>query len=184
MPAPRAPATPAVASPKTDNRALAEVSDIAAGSTRGTTAARSTLLRLRQHEDAERRRIEPEVVVVGGHHQRQHAPAEVAGGDRPPAAALQPVQRRPDDRGEHGERGHRDQQVQRDVAALGVGGRREEQRPGQRDGDHRVPGHVQGVDPQELGQAALAGAVGPAGRAHPVGRRDGELLRSGRPPRG
>ena len=43
MPAPMAPPTPAVASPKTDSRAFAEVSDIAPGSTRGTTAARSTL---------------------------------------------------------------------------------------------------------------------------------------------
>ena len=43
MPAPIPPATPAVASPNTDSRALAEVSDMAGGSTRGTTAARSTL---------------------------------------------------------------------------------------------------------------------------------------------
>ena len=133
------------------------------------------VVRLRQHEDAERCRVEPEVVVVGGHDQCEHAPAEVAGGDRPPAAALQPVERGPDDRREDGERGHRDQQVQRDVAALGVGGRREEQGAGQGDGDHRVAGHVQGVDPQELGQSALAGAVGTAGRAYALGRRGGQL---------
>jgi hypothetical protein len=43
IPAAIPPATPAVASPNTERRALADVSDIADGSTRGTTAARSTL---------------------------------------------------------------------------------------------------------------------------------------------
>jgi hypothetical protein len=43
MPAPRAPSTAPAARPNTDIRAFAEVSDMAGGSTRGTTAARSTL---------------------------------------------------------------------------------------------------------------------------------------------
>ncbi|WP_242471153.1 hypothetical protein [Blastococcus sp. TML/C7B] len=41
--APIPPATPEVARPNTDSRAFAEVSVSAGGSTRGTTAARSTL---------------------------------------------------------------------------------------------------------------------------------------------
>jgi hypothetical protein len=45
-PAPIPPKTPAVSRPNTDVRALAEVSDIAPGSTRGITAARSTLCAL------------------------------------------------------------------------------------------------------------------------------------------
>ena len=137
------------------------------------------VVRLRQHQDAERRRVEPEVVEVAQHHQRQDGPADMAAGHRPPAAALQPVQRGADDRRHDGERRHRDQQVQRHVAALGVGRRGEEEGAGQGDGDHRVAGHVQGVDPQQLGQAALAGAVGPAGRAHPVRGGGGELPGTG-----
>ena len=141
------------------------------------------VVRLRQHEDAERRGIEPEVVEVAHHHQRQDGAAQMAGRDRPAAAALQPVQRRPDHRGQDRERGHGHQQVERHVAALGVGARGEEQRAGQRDGDHRVAGHVQGVDPEQLGQPALPGPVGPAGRPHARrgGRRQLAGARHGHP---
>ena len=43
IPAATPPSTPAVSKPNTDSRAFAEVSERPAGSTRGTTAARSTL---------------------------------------------------------------------------------------------------------------------------------------------
>ena len=169
MPAPNPPATAAVASPNTDSRAFADVSDIADGQHAGDDGGPQHVVRLRQHQDAERRRVEPEVVEVAHHDQRQDGAADGAAGQRPAPAALQPVQRRTDDRRDDRERRHGHQQVEGDVAALRVGGRGEEEGAGQRDGDHRVAGHVQRVDPQQLGQAALAGAVGPAGRAHPPG---------------
>ena len=70
-PAPRAPATPAVTRPNTDSRALADVSDSAGGQHAGDDGGAQHVVRLGQHQDAEGRRVEQQVVVVRRHDQRQ-----------------------------------------------------------------------------------------------------------------
>ena len=79
---------------------------------------------------------------------------------------LQPVQRRPDQRGDDGERCDGDQQVQRDLALAFAGGRREEQRVGQRDSHRGVDCEVRHHRPRQRGQPGLVGAVGRGGAVH------------------
>ncbi len=125
---------------------------------------------LGEHQRAEGTRVEHEQVArVQRHDQRQHAAAERAAGHRPAPAVLEAVERRADHRCDDRERRHRDQQVEQDVPALGVRRRAEEDGAGQRDRDHRVRAVAQHLVPDERGQPGLAGAVGLAGRADPLG---------------
>ena len=131
---------------------------------------------LGQHQRPERGREQHQQVgEVPGHHDRQHRPSQRGGGHHPPPAVLHPVQRGPDHRRDDRERGHRHQQVEQHVAALGLRRRGEEHRAGQRDGHHRVGRVGHHLVPDERRQAGLAGAVGLAGRDHLVGEQPGEV---------
>ena len=103
--------------------------------------------RLRQHQRAQRGRVEQPGVVLERHHDGEHGAQGEGEGERRAPAALHAVEQRPDHRRDHGERRRGDREVERDVGdALGPG-RGEEQRVGQRDGDRRVDrvGHHRGV---------------------------------------
>ena len=97
---------------------------------------------------------------MAGHDEGKDRPADCRARHRPAPPVLQPVECGPDDRGDHGERCHRDQQVQQDVAALRVRGRTEEDGASQRDGDHRVGAVAEHLVPDQLGQARFTRAVG------------------------
>ena len=79
--------------------------------------------RLGQHHHSQRARVEHPgreaaggAVVVGDQHHGQRGAQDERRGQRHPAAVLQPVQRGPDQRGDHRERRDGDQQVQRHLA--------------------------------------------------------------------
>jgi hypothetical protein len=92
---------------------------------------------------------------VPGHDDREDRPADGGACHRPAPAVLQPVERRPDERGKHREGRHGDQQVEQHVAALGVRGGTEEDGAGERDRDHGVGAVAEHLVPDEGGQAGL-----------------------------
>ena len=108
------------------------------GSSRGTAARAGDPVRPGQREHPERGRVEPEAVEVVGDHPGQERPAEHGGGQRVAAAVPEVVEQRADHRCQQRERHHRDEQVERDLAA-GLAERHvEEDRAGQPDRDQRV----------------------------------------------
>ena len=158
MPAVNAPNTPPAARPNVVRRELVVTSVIAEGSTRGVTGGLEHHERLRQHQRAQRGRVEQPGVVLERHHDGERGPSGERDRQRRAPAALYAVEQRPDHGRDQGERRRGDREVEGDVGdALGLR-RREEQRVRQRDGDrgvHRV-GHHRGV-----GEGGEAGAVGP-----------------------
>ena len=109
---------------------------------------------------------------VVGDQPGQEGPAEHRRGQRVPPAVPEVVQQRADHRGEHGERHHGHQQVERDLAA-GLAERHvEEDRAGQADGDQGVAGAGERVQVEQADHADLAAGTpgpGPAGPAgHPA----------------
>ena len=69
-------------------------------------------------------------------------------------------------------------EVERDAAAGLADRHREEQRPGEGDGDEGVAGGVQRVDGEQRRQPAAVGAVGPCGRPDAPHRAGAEVARS------
>ncbi len=166
-PAARPPNTPPAARPNVVRREFVVTSVIALGSTPGRDGRLEHDERLRQHQRAQRGRVEQPGVVLERHHDGEHRAQGEGEGERGAAAALHAVEQRPDHGRDHGERRRRDREVERDVRdALGLG-RGEEQRVGQRDGDRRVDrvGHHRGV-----GEGGEARAVGPVRRRRAVER--------------
>jgi hypothetical protein len=130
----------------------------------------------------------------------QEGPAQHGQGQGIAPAVPEVVEHRPDHRREQHEREHRDQQVERDPAARLTGRHREEDRPGEAQGDQGVPGaggRVQVEQPQHAGLAAAALAPGvghvaaheppgadaadghPARRTHGGARRSAERSQQG-----
>src|SRR4051794_25849038 len=122
-------------------------------------------------------------MVVGQctrHQPRGDRAAEHRRGKRIAATVSEAVQGGPDHRRDHGERGHRDEQVDRHPTARGVGVDGEEQRAGERDGDERVGCGSRRVQLDQFGQSGLVGAFG-AGCSPDVG--DGSTDPAARPDR-
>ena len=123
---------------------------------------------LLQHQHPERRREQGQRVIVHG--RAGHAPAEQATGQQGadhdvPAAVPDPVQHRPDERGQHGERCHRDEQGERDPAPGLVHRGAEEQRAGQGHGHERIRRRA---GRGQLDEPVQAGAGSPGGLRHPA----------------
>ncbi len=126
-------------------------------------------VRLGRHQHAQRLGVEREAAVDdrAGHRPGQYGPGQHRGRHGGPAAVRQAVQQRADDGGQQRERGHRDQQVERDPAAGLAGRHREEDRGRQRDRDQHVAERVQRVQFDQFGEARLARALGRGGPADP-----------------
>ena len=112
----------------------------------------------------------------------QHSRPRAGGspGQQVAPTLLQAVERRPDERREHRERGRRYQQEQHDPAAGLIHGRAEEDRPGQGDGHEGVS---RPAGRGELDQRGQAGAAGPRCARHPVHQAAGLAGRRGANPR-
>ena len=122
-------------------------------------------VRLGRHQAAEGGGEQPARVGRDGRgqHPAQEGPDRHRGADGPAAAVAEAVEERADQRRDDRERQHRQREEQRDLTARLTGRDLEEQRAGERDRDGRVTGGVEGVQPDQLGEAGLAGALGPGG---------------------
>jgi hypothetical protein len=113
------------------------------------------------------------------HSPAQQAPRQQRADKEVPASLPDPVQHRPDERGEHGEGGHGDEQGQRHPAT-GLGHRgAEEQRPGQGHGDERVGRAARGG---EFHEPVQAGPAGTGRLSHPVDEAGGAAGAGGTDP--
>ena len=114
-------------------------------------------VRLRHHEHAERQREDEEplgrrAVDRAGHEEAQDGPAGAGDEHHDPAPALGAVEQRPQQRRHHGERGHRDDQVEQDLRPRRRQRRGEEERAGQRDREADVAAQAGGVRDREPGE--------------------------------
>ena len=142
---------------------------------------------LGQHQEQEGQGEQPEAGDV--HHQEggDDGPAGAGDDHHQAPSALHPVEGRAEQRGDHGERRHGQEQVEGHLAAGGLRADVEEQRAGQRDGHRGVAGRRRGVGPGEPGErrddqpaGEVLGRTGrAAGSARPV-RRPERLPRGGR----
>ena len=89
--------------------------------------------RLADHQQDDGEQVERQLVQRERQGDAGHGAQRVADEADDVRPAVEPVDRRSDQRGEHGQGGERDQQVQQDLLAGGVGAEAEEQRAGERD---------------------------------------------------
>ena len=137
---------------------------------------------LLQDQHAECGRKQRQRIVQGrGHPPAQQAPGEQRAGHDVAASLLNPVQHRPDERREHHERRHRDEQVENHLAARLVERGVEEQRPGQRHDHEGVPDVARRG---QLDQVREAGAARAGGTGDPVEEPARAARRAGAGPRG
>jgi hypothetical protein len=126
----------------------------------GDRRAAGDAVRPGHHQHPERGGVEQQRVHPVGDGERQERPRQHRGGQCVPPAVLEPVQHRAHHGRQQRERGHRDEQVQRDAGARLADRHVEEDRPGQAHRDQGVTGAGQGVEVDEPVHSALALAVG------------------------
>ena len=102
---------------------------------RGHEGAAGHAVGLAHGQHGERLGEQHQAVEVVEHHEADDGPDAVDGHDHPAAAAVGAVEGRADERGDQGQRGHREGEVEEDLPAGVVGVEVEEERAGQRDGD-------------------------------------------------
>ena len=106
-------------------------------------------VRLLEHHRREGQGEQQDVVQVRGHQQGDHDAHDRDQLDDQPTAAGHPVDRRADQRGDDRERGDADREEEQHLGRAPLPADVEEQRPGERDGHHRVAGGHQRMCPGE-----------------------------------
>ena len=106
-------------------------------------------VRLREDEDGERARVEHQAVHHRGHVEADHGAAGGRRHDHQSAPAAAAVDRGPEEGRHDRERRQGQQQRQHELGPCLVEAGREEDRAGERDGDHRVAGGRLGVGQRE-----------------------------------
>ena len=132
---------------------------------------------LGQHEEQEGQGEQPEAGDVRHQEGGDDGPAGAGDDHHQAPSALHPVERRAEQRGDHGERRHGQEQVEGHLAAGGLRADVEEQGAGERDGHRGVAGRRRGVGAGEPGERR---DDQPAGE---VLRRPGRAAGSARPVR-
>ncbi len=130
---------------------------------------------LAEGQHGERLGEQQQAVEVVEHHEADDGPHAVDGDHHPAAAAVGPVEGRPDEGGHEGQRGDREEQVEEDLPAGLVGVEVEEERAGQGQRDQGVAQrreHVGAGQPGERREAEGVGARPAPGRGQrlPPGR--------------
>jgi hypothetical protein len=145
---------------------------------RGHERAPGDRVRLLRHEQTERERVDQQGLGAARVHVSCDEEAEDAAGrardeDHEPPATSDPVEQRAQQRRDDREGRHRDDQVQQHLLARLTGRHREEQGPGQRDGQAHVAADARGVGDRKSCERRRLGetGIGRAGRRRTTRRR-------------
>ena len=121
---------------------------------RGHQSGARDRVRLLEHQDAERERVDDEALGrrLGDelrHREAEDPTADARADDHEATPTLDPVEGGPHDGSHHGERGHGQEQEQEDVAAGGARRLGEEQGPGEGRRHARIGGDARGMGRHE-----------------------------------